>query len=51
MKKTLGEISSGIPPATQLHGTRSKVVPVHAIKAYKGAEVQLHSLTLALQAG
>jgi len=24
---------------TQLYGTRSKVVPVHAVKAYSGAEV------------
>jgi hypothetical protein len=51
MKMTLSEISSGIPPATQLHGTRSKVVPVHAMKAYRGAEVKLQSLTLAFQAG
>jgi hypothetical protein len=51
MKVTLSEISSGIPPATQLHGTRSEVVCVHAIKAYGGADVQLRSLTLTLQAG
>jgi hypothetical protein len=36
---------------TQLHGTRTKVVPVHAMNAYRGAETQLQSLTLALHAG
>jgi len=39
MKMTLRKIYSGIPPATQLYGTRNKVVPVHAMMAYRGAEV------------
>jgi len=39
MKMTLSQIYIGIPPATQLYGTRSKVVTVHAMMAYRGAEV------------